>query len=99
LTAANAVAKPAFTQVIATQHNLPSNSKRQLQFTAFVPEPHSHHQVLCSGLPTELQPNVLNSLSPSGQGDCASYQLYSNAGTVQCSGLCIHHLLLHAVPA
>jgi hypothetical protein len=54
-------------QVIATQHNLPSNSKRQLQFTAFVPEPHRHHQVLCSGLPTELQQSVLNSLSPSGE--------------------------------
>jgi hypothetical protein len=54
-------------QVLATQHNLPSNSKRQLQFTAFVPEPHRHHQVLCSGLPTELQQSVLNSLSPSGE--------------------------------
>uniref|UniRef100_A0A383VD43 acylaminoacyl-peptidase n=1 Tax=Tetradesmus obliquus TaxID=3088 RepID=A0A383VD43_TETOB len=54
-------------QVLATQHNLPSNSKRQLQFTAFVPEPHRHHQVLCSGLPIELQQSVLNSPSPSGR--------------------------------
>jgi hypothetical protein len=84
----------ASTQVIATQHNLPSNSKRQLQFTAFVPDPHKHHQVLCSGMPTELQQSVLNSLSPSGKGEsCACCQRHSSPGTALCSVL---HITAHA---
>eukprot|EP00879_Flechtneria_rotunda_P013504 GHRR01014100.1.p1 GENE.GHRR01014100.1~~GHRR01014100.1.p1 ORF type:complete len:881 (+),score=271.51 GHRR01014100.1:318-2645(+) len=53
--------------VLAPQHNLPANSKRQLQYTVLVPDTLQPGQVLSSGIPTELQSSVLNSLAPSGQ--------------------------------
>lgn len=51
----------------ATQHNLPANAKRSLQFTAFVPGPDQLSAAVCSPLPTELQPSALTSVSPSGE--------------------------------
>ncbi|KAF8057927.1 Serine/threonine-protein phosphatase PP1 isozyme 1 [Scenedesmus sp. PABB004] len=53
--------------VLASQHNLPANAKRTLQFTAFVPDARQPRHVLASALPTELQASALSSVSPSGK--------------------------------
>jgi hypothetical protein len=61
--------RPAVLQVLATQHNLPANTKRALQYSMVVPQPQRPQQAFVSRLPTELQSSLLHSLSPSDFGN------------------------------
>jgi hypothetical protein len=53
-------------QVQSAQHNLPANGKRQLLHTVHVPDPSAPGAAFVSGLPIELAPMELQSVSPSG---------------------------------
>ena len=62
----HAIARCTHPQVHSAQHNLPANGKRQLLAHVHVPQPATPAASFVSGLPVELPPMDLQSVSPSG---------------------------------